>query len=230
VAFHGPEASALLRERLGDQDLGKLSEREEAVIKQRMAALDKLFKDKVSAKYKLEVQFHEKRSYRDPYMGIMCFMSNGDKFHGGGDSKVYLCDQNNCRGIVTPTEHAVVDLNEDPEQNRALKVVCPKCNKISYAKDLLGERLLRLTTQNWATALVNNFRYLESCADVRLIFHHSDLQRQTALEMEKGADGDIINKARNSRKKAIYPWRHILIDTAHGADLHGRFFAFLNGS
>lgn len=230
MAFHGPEASALLRERLGDQDLGKLSEREEAVIKQRMAALDKLFKDKVSAKYKLEVQFHEKRSYRDPYMGIMCFMSNGDKFHGGGDSKVYLCDQNNCRGIVTPTEHAVVDLNEDPEQNRALKVVCPKCNKISYAKDLLGERLLRLTTQNWATALVNNFRYLESCADVRLIFHHSDLQRQTALEMEKGADGDIINKARNSRKKAIYPWRHILIDTAHGADLYVRFLAFLNGS
>lgn len=229
MAFHGPEASALLRERLGDQDLGKLSEREEGAIKTRMAALDKFFQSKISAKYKLEVQFHEKRSYREPYMGIMYFMSNGDKFHGGGDSKVYLCDVESCRGVVVPTEHAVVDLNEDPEQNKALKVVCPKCHKISFARDLLGERLLRLTTQSWATALVNNFRYLDSCADVRLIFHHSDLRSLTSLEMEKGADGDIISKARNSRKKAIYPFRNILIDTAHGADLHGRFLAFLKG-
>jgi hypothetical protein len=230
MAFHGPEASTLLRERLGSQDLGKLSEREEGVIKEKMAAVDKLFQSKISARYKLEVQFHEKRSYREPFMGIMYFMSNGDKFHGGGDSKVYLCDVDTCRGVVVPTEHSVVDLNEDPEQNKALKVVCPKCNKISFARDLLGERLLRLNINDWATALVNNFRYLGNSADIRLIFHHSDLQQHTALEMEKGANGDIINKARRSRTKAIYPLINIIKDTAHGADLYGRFLAFLKGS
>jgi hypothetical protein len=229
--FFGPKESQALRERLGEQDLGKLSEQEEHSIRERMAATDKLFLDQVKAKYKLEVQFYEKRSTIEPFAGVMSFLLNGNRLHGGGDSKVYLCPVNNCYGVIDPTDCQVTDLDADaitPDLSKIpLKVVCPKCQKISLSVDLWGERLLKLNTQGWARALYDNFRYLGSSADVRLIFHHADLHAHTQSEMNRGANGNIIIEARRRRQKAIYTLKRILTDTAHGADLYGRFLAFV---
>ena len=229
--FFGPKESQALRERLGEQDLGKLNEKEEHAIKERRAATDKFFNDQVRAKYKLEVQFYEKRSTIEPFAGVMSFLLNGNRLHGGGDSKVYLCPVDNCFGVIDPTDCQVVDLDANaftPDLSKIpLKVVCPKCRKISLSTDLWGERLLKLNTQGWARALYNNFRYLGSSADVRLIFHHADLHAHTQSEMNRGANGAIIIEARRRRQKAVYPLKNLIKDTSNGADLYGRFLAFV---
>lgn len=231
AGFFGPAESRALRERLCTQDMSKLSEQEEHAIKERMAATDKFFKDQIRAKYKLEVQFYEKRSTIEPFAGVMSFLLSGNRLHGGGDSKVYLCPVNSCYGVIDPTDCQVVDLDANALvqdlSKIPLKVVCPKCKNISPSIDLWGERLLRLNTQGWARALYDNFRYLDSNADVRLIFHHADLHAHTQSEMNRGANGAIIIEARRRRQKAIYTLKNILKDTAHGADLYGRFLAFV---
>ena len=229
--FFGPKESQALRDRLGSQDLGKLNEKEEHAIKERMAATDKFFSDQVKAKYKLEIQFYEKRSTIEPCAGVMSFLLSGNRLHGGGDSKVYLCPVDRCYGVIDPTDCQLVDLDANafnPDLSKIpLKVVCPKCRNISLSANLWGERLLKLNTQGWATAIYDNFRYLDSCADVRLTFHHADLHSLTQSEMNRGANGAIIVEARRRRQKAVYPWRNILRDTAHGADLQKRFLAFV---
>ena len=108
--FFGPKESQALRKRLGDQDLGKLSEQEEHAINERMAATDKFFRDQVKAKYKLEVQFYEKRSTIEPFAGVMSFLLSGNRLHGGGDRN----ESQSCKGLPAaedPTYCQVVDLD-----------------------------------------------------------------------------------------------------------------------
>jgi hypothetical protein len=227
AAFTSPLGGALLRERLADQNLGKLNEQEESAIKQKMAAIDRLFQDQIKAKYKLEIQFHEARSNIKPFVGVMYFFLNGNRFNGGGDSKVYLCADDACHGVIDPTECIVVNLDEDPEQIKPAKMLCPKCKKLWPAMDLWGERLLKLTANDWARAILNNFRYMDSNADVSLIFHHADLHQHTLSEMDRIAQGDIIREVRRKREKAIYPLKNIIKDTSNGADPYSRFLAFM---
>ena len=222
-------ARANLRDRLpgiASKDL----ERDEAAIKQKMEAVDKLFNEQVRAKYKLEIQFHEARSTNMPFVGVMYFLLNGNKFNGGGDSKVYLCATDTCHGIIEPSEQVVTNLDEDPEQIKPAKMLCPKCNTICLAGDLWGERLLRLYSAGWAKAILENFRYLEQNADVSIVLHYSELQKSTKLEIDKQADGDVVREARRVRRKAIYPLRNIISDTANGAELYNRFLAFINAA
>jgi hypothetical protein len=222
------DVKAALKSRLGQQDLVELDEQEQAAIRARMEAVDKLFAGTNQAKYKLEIQFNEKRSMWQPYVGVMYFLLSGNKLHGGGDTKIYLCGQEGCHGIVNPPEHTVTDLDTPEGQESRPRVVCPKCNQIQLADQLWGERLLRLTAQNWAKAIYDNFRYLEQNADVMLILHHSDLQKMTRLEMEKNASSAILDGARRARQKVIYPLKNLIKDVSTGADMHQRFLAFVN--
>lgn len=225
--FYGPEASRAFRDRLSSQPLSKISDDEEAAIKQKMAAVDKLFADQVKAKYRLEIQFSEARSVWKPFAGVMYFLLNGNRFHGGGDSKVYLCADTACYGVIDPTEHSVVNLDEDPEQIKPVKVVCPKCRKVFLATELWGERCLNLVPTDWAKAVLLNFGYLGNNADVSLTFHHKELQSRTFSDLSKNAGGDILNESRRWREKAVYPLRNIIKDTSNGADLYDRFLAFI---
>lgn len=221
------DVKAALKDHLSDQNLVELDEQEQAAIRSRMEAVDKLFAQTNQAKYKLEIQFHEKRSTWQPFAGVMYFLLSGNKLHGGGDTKIYLCGLDGCHGIVNPPEHTVTDLDTPLEQESRPRVICPKCNQIQFADQLWGERLLRLTAQHWAQAIYDNFRYLEQNADVMLILHHSDLQKMTGLEIEKNADSAILDGARRARQKVIYPLKNLIKDVSAGADMYKRFLAFV---
>lgn len=219
---------SFLRDQLDGKDLVELSEQESAAVKARMAALDKLFSEDQRAKYKLEIHVHEERSTWKPFFGIMYYLLSGNRLHGGGDSKVYLCADSACSGIIYPPERTIVDISETADPTQPAKVLCPKCGKVFLAQDLLGERGLRLVSSNWAKAIYQNFLYLEMNADVVLLSHHATLHKQTELEMQQNANSELVNVARRVRHKLVYPLKNIIKDVSHGADLVKRFQAFVN--
>ena len=219
---------SFLRDQLSGKDLVELNEQERAAVVSRTKVLDELFKKDARAKYKLEIHIHEERSTWKPFFGVMYFLLSGDKLHGGGDTKVYLCADENCHGVIYPPEHTIVDISENADPTAPAKVLCPKCERVYYARDLWGERGLRLTSANWARAIYNNYMYLDGNADIVLLSHHANLQKQTALEMEKNAGSELVNVARRVRRKVVYPLKNIIKDISAGADLVGRFQAFIN--
>jgi hypothetical protein len=227
--FHGPTESRKLRERLEGQDLAALSAADEDAVQKRMAAIDKLFYE-VKAKYKIEVQLNELRSTWKPFSGVMSFFMNGNRLHGGGDSKVYLCSDTRCYGPIDAAEASVVNLDEDPDQINPVKVLCSKCKRIQPASELWGERFLCLTPNRWADALVRNFKYLDSNADLCLTLHHSEIQSLTKQEMDRPAGGEVIQAARRCREKVVYPLKNIIKDTVNGSELYSRFLAFIKES
>ena len=217
-----------LRDQLVGKDLLELNEQEREAVKTRMAAIDKLFQETTRAKYKLEIHMHDQRSTWKPFFGIMYFLLSGDKLHGGGDSKVYLCANDGCHGVIYPPEHTIVDISEQADPTQPAKVLCPKCDRVFLARDLWGERALRLTSANWAQAIYNNFRYLEMNADIVILTHHADLRKQTELEIQRNANSELVNAARRVRHKLVYPLKNIITDVSAGADLVARFHAFVN--
>lgn len=219
---------SFLRDQLEGKNLVELDEQERAAVQARMAALDKLFQAENRAKYKLEIHVHEQRSTWKPFFGIMYYLLSGDKLHGGGDSKIYLCANDECHGAIYPPEHTIVDISENADPTQPAKVLCPKCGRVYFARDLLGERGLRLVSSNWAKAIYQNFLYLEMNADVVLLSHHATLHKQTELEMQKNANSELVDAARKVRHKLVYPLKNIIKDVSNGADLVARFHAFVN--
>jgi len=219
---------SFLRDQLQGKDLQELSAQEKEAVQKRMKALDILFQKEARAKYKLEIHIHEERSTWKPFFGMMYFLLSGDKIHGGGDTKVYLCADDSCHGVINTAECTIVDISENADPTAPAKVLCPKCNKVLLARDLWGERGLRLTATNWARAIYNNFMYLDSNADVVLLSHHANLRKQTELEMQRNANSDLVNVARRARHKVVYPLKNIIKDVSAGADLVNRFHAFIN--
>lgn len=217
-----------LRDQLAGKDLVELDEQERAAVAARMKALDAFFQKENRAKYKLEIHIHEQRSTWKPFFGIMYYLLSGDKLHGGGDSKVYLCVNDECHGVIYPPEHTIVDISEQADPTQPARVLCPKCQRVFYAHDLWGERGLRLTAQDWAKAIYTNFRYLEMNADVVLLSHHANIHKQTEAEMARNANSELVDVARKVRHKLIYPLRNIIRDVSSGADLVTRFHAFVN--
>jgi hypothetical protein len=219
---------SFLRDQLGGTNLAELNAQERDAVEKRMKALDELFKRDARAKYKLEIHIHEERSTWKPFFGIMYFLLSGDKLHGGGDTKVYLCADSGCHGVIYPPEHTIVDISENADPTAPAKVLCPKCERVYLARDLWGERGLRLTAKDWARSIFNNYMYLEANADIVLLSHHANLQKQTALEIEKNAGSELVDVARRVRHKVVYPLKNVIKDVSAGADLVSRFQAFIN--
>lgn len=198
----------------------KLTPEEEDTLKKRMLAMDKLLSDKGLAKYKLEVLFERKRSGTQPTFGLLSFWESGSKLHGGGDTKMYICagksqKKNDCEAFI-------------PDAGTGYGfLVCPKCKEVWKGEQVTGELGFRLTMQNWATVLVRYFQKLEGNADVYLKYPKEDIRQVAILEQTKQLHGEQLQKVRTGIQKAIYPLAHIIRDTAGGADLEKRFYAFL---
>jgi hypothetical protein len=60
-------------------------------------------------------------------------------------------------------------------------------------------------------------------------YNYSDIRDASAKEQLKNIGGELLLKVRgkDSRVPRLYPLRNILKDVSNGADLHGRFLAFL---
>lgn len=167
----------------------------------------------IRAKYKIEVMFEEHRTTAGPNLLGIQLWESGKKFHGGGDELMYWCmDTDSNQGCKSPISS---DFIKGPF------AICPSCQQAIQMERAANMRVLKVTTRNLADELVKTFRTLGSNADLYLKFHKTDIRYQ-AMEKAKGPD-----VARRLKGMHIYPLKNILRDTANGADLAGRFYAFL---
>jgi hypothetical protein len=197
------------------------SEREEYM--NRAGELWKQLSDtKVVARYKLEVMFGKTRSSRNPTPGMLSFWHSGSKFHGGGDEKLYLCpgaslQMNTCNSLL------------QEEYNVTEGVVCPACGTIWKHEQVIGELLFNLPMRKWAEVLHRYFKLCDYNCDIYLKHAPSDIRSVSLAQADRATwkGSQMLEGTRQKRARIIYPLRNIVHDTNAGADLLGRFYAFL---
>lgn len=197
-----------------------LTEKERAEVVEGRKALDKIFADAKKGRFKIEVLFGSARSMHKPTPGIVCFWESGAKLHGGGDSKVYIC----------PGKHLGANTCEAPipdDGNGFGNLVCPKCGYVWKADQVIGEILANLSLRAWSEVLLKYFALLGHNADIYLKYAKDDIRYAANIEQSKQAHGELLSKARSEMVPSIYPLNRIIADTAAGADLAARFFAFV---
>lgn len=199
----------------------KLTEEEEHALKKRMELMDKLLADRNLAKYKIELFFERRKGAMAPIFGMMSFWESGTKFHGGGDTRIYICPSrekklpSNCQSFI-------------PDANAGYGfLVCPGCKTTWKGEDVIGEIGARLTLQNWAGLLHRYFMRLEGNADIYLKYPKHDIRVIADLEQQKNLGGEKLAQLRAEQQKCIYPLRNIVKDVSAGADLLTKFYAFL---
>jgi hypothetical protein len=215
--------TSFVQDLLGAPDI-PMSEEEKGILEEKKKALDAVFDSGELARFKLEVMFSHRHSGRTPTPGTVTFWESGNKLHGGGDSKLYVCDsadaelaKQGCKGFL-------------PDSANGLRfIVCPHCQKLWNAQDVVGEVFYRLPLERWADVLLSWFRRLEMRADIRIKYAKDDIRVVSANEQEKQRMGDLLQKARSFDRRPvyIYPLKNIIKDTSSGADLRGRILAFL---
>lgn len=221
------------REQAGEITTVQMTGEELQALENQIKAMDRLLQDEIRAKFKLEVQFGKSRTSRgQPFAGVMSAWLSGSKFHGGGDEKIFECPAPDCEEWILPhqiTQRTVVRKvdGRDVEEFMSLSY-CGKCARIWRSEQTIGERLYKLTEQDWAFAILKMFRRLGMDADIYLKYHPTDVRYQAMMEMARNRGGEEIAKARKNRGLHIYPLKNIIKDTKHGSDLYGRIRAFIN--
>lgn len=175
------------------------------------------FSNEIRAKWKIEVQFSNKRTTFGPNLFGLSVWESGRRLNGGGDDLTFWClnsdeDANakeGCGGIIIS------------DNVKGSVAYCPHCKRAVNAEKLTQLRIGNMTHQNLAIELEKLFRKLDSSADIYLKFDRADI-RVIAMEKDKGTE--VANRLRGLH---IYPLKNILKDTANGASLQARFKAFL---
>jgi len=197
-----------------------LSAEEQDVLRQKLLAFDKLLSDEGKAKWKIEIGFFHKRKLHSHSAGAISIWESGTKFHGGGDTKAYFCPGKErkisaCEGVIP--DHA----------NGYGFLVCPACKHVWKGEEVYGEIFGRWTNRTWAEKVLWLFRKLDHNADIYLKYPLADLRIAARAEQRKQLGGEKLQRVRQQRVQYIYPLKNIIKDTAGGADLLGRFYAFL---
>lgn len=197
-----------------------LTEEEKHIIEQKIAALDKLLATEKKAKYKIELLFGKARSTARPTPGALSFWESGTKFHGGGDAKIYLCPgkalgKSTCEGFIPDSSTGYGHL------------VCPACGTVWQGQQVIGEIFANLPMKKWAEVILKYYVRLGLNCDIYLKYARTDIRAAAMAEQLKDLRGEKVNLVRSKRAMAIYPLRNILKDSSAGADLLGRFEAFL---
>jgi hypothetical protein len=218
-------ATPLSVELLGAPDIA-LSPEEQHAVEERKRALDAMLESEQLAKYKLEVMFSHRHTGLLPTPGTVTWWESGARLHGGGDAKLYLCDNSadfpelrgrGCRRFI-------------PDTSNGLRfIVCPHCGHLWQPEALVGEIFYRLPLQRWADVLLDWYQRLELRADIRVKYGRMSVRDAQRKEEEKKLQGELLDKARSfeQRSCSIYPLKNIIKDTSAGADLRGRLLAFL---
>lgn len=207
---------------VGDYYVSKeLTENEVAAARE---AIDKVERvDVIKAKYKIEVNFGiDHHIDGTPTYGIITFWESGSQMGGDADALVYICP-GKLRG-VNECERPIPDC-----YNGLGVVVCPSCNQLWKAEHLIGEVFYRMPIYKWADAVLYWFVKFDHDADVRVKYNYRNIRDAAAQEQARNLGGEVLNLVRGpkSRVPRLYPLRNILKDASNGADLHGRFLAFL---
>lgn len=172
-------------------------------------------KEEVRAKYKIEVTFVKNRTSRGLNAVGVQIWESGKRFHGGGDEMMFWCKDSRkgqdggCWGPI-------------PGDNiKAGVAYCPSCKKAMNADLLTNMKLGNVYMDTLSKELEVIFRQLDGDADLFLKFHKTDI-RYIAMVKAKGS---LV--AERLKGMSIYPLKNILKDISSGADLAGRFKAFL---
>ena len=197
-----------------------LSEEEKHAVKERCIALDKLLREQGKAKYKIEVMFSKRRSMHAPCPGIVHFFESGTQFHGGGDTKIYLCPgkmlgKSDCEAVIPFSSNGYGYL------------LCPECKTVWQGPQVIGEIGYNLPLRKWAEVLLKHFVRFGHNADFYVKFSKHDIRAAALMEQQRQMHGDKLNITRTDRPRLVYPLRNLLRDCSAGADLLGRIYAFL---
>jgi hypothetical protein len=168
------------------------------------------------------VMFGKKQRNAAITPGILSFWLSGSKFHGGGDEKLYLCPgaylkKSNCNAMLQES------------YNVTEGIVCPACGTIWTHEHVIGELMFNLPMRKWAEVLYKYYRLCDYNCDLYLKHALSDLRTVSLAQVERATwkGSQALGSARDKRPRHIYPLRNIIKDTSAGADLLGRFYAFL---
>lgn len=219
---YGPEEQTELYDRLEKDgrysiSIDDLTEEERQNVSKSMEAFDRLIGEKSPmARFKIEIQFGKGRSIWKPFPGVLSVFISGERFHGGGDGKVYLCPKPDCGAVIYPHERVGGYLR------------CRACGKMWKQESVIGELFFFLPPPKWAAVVHRMFVKLEHNADIYCKYHPTDIRYQTAMEMARSRGGEAVGKARSQRGLHIYPLKNIIRDTSAGAQLYDRFLAFIN--
>jgi hypothetical protein len=167
----------------------------------------------VRAKYKIEVFFGKDRTIKGPNVVQLQFFQSGMKLHGGGDDLMFLCRNEDgtqgCRAFIPS------------DAFRGGIAICPSCQK-AIKGEAMAERLIaNFSTKQLAEEISKFWRQLGCSADIYCKYDPTDIRYKTMVEKFG------TKKAKKLRGMHIYPLRNILQDTAAGASLENRVFAFL---
>ncbi len=169
----------------------------------------------IRAKFKIEVTFTMGRTTQGPNkLGIQLWES-GKHFHGGGDELMYWC-QDNREGENSGCWAPISGSNIVGEV-----AYCPNCKRTVASELLTNMKIGNVSTRKLAEECSKLFRQLGSNADLYLKYHKTDIH-YIAMEKSKGK-----KTADRLKGMHIYPLKNLLKDTAFGADLTKRFYAFL---
>lgn len=167
----------------------------------------------VRAKFKIEITFGADRTTMGPNTVQMKIWESGKRLNGGGDDQAFWClnkDGTQGCGKIFTSEHVKNGIG-----------FCPHCKMGVNASMLVDGRVGLFSTKTLAAVLEQTFRELQSDADIYVKYHKYDA-RFIAMMKDKGHE-----TAKRLKGMHIYPLKNILKDTAHGASISKRFFAFL---
>lgn len=193
----------------GYEEHGKSEER------QRDLELELGIDGQVRAKYKIEVTFGPNRTMKGPNRVGIIIWESGKHFHGGGDEMMYWCKDNregHDEGCWAPIPGSSV---------KGGIAYCSNCQRMVNSEFLTNMRVGYVSTTSLVKELALMFRQLGSNADIYVKYHQTDVH-YIAMAKQKGE-----KVARKLKGMHIYPLKNVLKDTANGADLGKRFFAFL---
>jgi len=198
-----------------------LSQEETDAVNTRIEEMRKILSAPGSvARYRIEVQFRNKRSTWKPTYGIMSFWESGGKLHGGGATKLYICrsmgeDDGGCRAFIS-------DIG-----NTGMSLVCSRCGRLWKPEQVVGELRFNNTMQDWAQNIYHYYRLLDHNCDVCLKHADDDIRALTAKEQERQRGGELLERMRENRGQYVYPLANIIKDLQGGSDIVKRFKAFL---
>jgi hypothetical protein len=192
------------------------------------------------AKYKIELHFSKHRSPNKGALSsaMILIWESGKRYHGGGDQKMYWCGYDDCGKPISSDNFAY------------MHVVCPKCRRelfldpksreahvqnmmerglspasLGKIKDVVGEKLVKLTPVGLATLLEKTWRQLDGDADIYIKFSPYDIRYH---KEKNGTEiAEQLRNVRTTRRPLIYSLRNIIKDLGAGASLHARFVALL---
>jgi hypothetical protein len=198
----------------------ELTEEEKDALEKRKKCLSELLQRECIGEYKIEVLFSHKRSRDKPTPGALSVWGSGQKLHGGGDTKMYFCpgSMRKVNECSSPIGFDNVNYNH---------VLCSKCGKVWKGDEVIGEIMGVWPVEIWAKKITDCFIFLGQNADVYIKQPRGDLRKAAQLEQEKQHMGEKLSAVRTGMIRYIYPLKRIIDDTKNGADLYGRFYAFL---